>query len=292
LRRICVQKPYNRLENLAPFGGAGVAASVTFEAPVGLEAGYLASAEIGRHLAILGSCALARNNPSDERHYYLAHRALLRRFTAPHVRQGEPLRLVAVPFEKDSADVELRDHRDQVIASLSVDYRLLSGRLFARLFRAHFRDASASSDAPSPYGTPVPFEGETHAVDSAHALLSEVTPALCAGHFQEYPALPVAILMDGINRLACAHLFRSTSKEIALATCAVKAEQLAFAGESLQFSVKRTFETHQSAIYHGSVTRASDGTVFGEAALSYEVSSGVRRAPSESGMMEIRRPRE
>ena len=32
----------------------------------------------GRHLAIIGSCALARVNPTKEKHYYLAHKAKLR----------------------------------------------------------------------------------------------------------------------------------------------------------------------------------------------------------------------
>ena len=288
LDKICVQAPYNRVQDLAASGAHGVEARVSFEAPPGFESGPLASAEIGRHLAILGSCALARNNASERRHYYLAQQALLRRFETAAASEGEALRMVAIPVGNDSAEVVLTNHREQTVATLSVSYRVLSDRLFARLFRGQRRVTPAAVDGQSPYATPVVFEQETQELDSATALLREVTPELCQGHFDDYPALPVAILMDGINRLATSHLDRTLAKNFRLTTCAVSAERLAFAGESVEFSVKRTLEERQSVIYHGVARRAGDETVFGEATLTYELldrtsgfpPSGVQKAES------------
>lgn len=54
-----------------------------------------------------------------------------------------------------------------------------------------------------------------------------VSPGLCPGHFEHYPALPVAVLMDGLNRLACAHLALHEPRPFRLEHCDVQADRLA-----------------------------------------------------------------
>ena len=75
LQRICVRPPYFALRGLrSPEPGVCVA-WVEPEQPLGAEAGPIAGAEAGRHLAILGSAAIASRSPDGDQRYYLARAA-------------------------------------------------------------------------------------------------------------------------------------------------------------------------------------------------------------------------
>lgn len=271
--KICVRSPYFQLTDLQPHGGAGVRAYVLFESPRGIESDPLASAEVGRHLAILGSCALARNNLKPGRHYYLATEAMLVRHSRPDLDASEPLMLSARPDGSEHAEIELATPQGELSSTLRCRYQVLPERVFARLFKNHkIEQAARDSSAPSPYATPVTLRPLRADTTSAASLLPEVTPAMCRGHFTEFPAMPVAILMDGLHRLACRHVAAEVHPHLRLASADVRAERLAFSGEPVEFSVDLRERGDAFARYRGRASRHGDpSTVFGAIELVYEL---------------------
>lgn len=289
LGKICVQAPYNRLTALAPQGEGSVTARVVFESPAGFDAGQLASAEIGRHLAIGGSCALARHNPSGRRHYYLARRARLHRIVDVDVWAGEELSLLARPLARDRAEAFLMTSYGETIARLDCSYQVLSDRLFARCFRKNFVPEAPERVSASPYAAPVVLTEERHDALLARALLRAVTPELCVGHFHDYPAMPVAVLMDGIQRLACRHIDAVTGRPFRLRECSVEADQLAFAGEAVEFVVEQTSRDRQGLSYRGQARRLGEGTVFGDVRIRYDLLARDSEIPT-SGIRTVSGP--
>lgn len=289
--KICVRSPYFQLTDLQPFGEAGVRAYVLFESPRGIESDALASAEVGRHLAILGSCALAHNNPKPGRHYYLATEALLLRHPTPSLDVSEPVMVSARPDGPDHAVVELATQRGELSSTLRCKYQVLPERVFARLFKNHRLEGATSDRATrSPYATAVKLEPLRSDTASAASLLGAVTPAMCLGHFDEFPAMPVAILMDGLHRLACRHAAAEVHPHLRLVSAEVRAERLAFAGESVEFSVDLLERSASAARYRGRAARHGDpSTVFGAIDLVYELleSDSVLDAPKTSALKKL-----
>ncbi|ETR69153.1 MAG: hypothetical protein OMM_09852 [Candidatus Magnetoglobus multicellularis str. Araruama] len=78
-KHIKVSPPYYALKNvqLLKNNTAYFSAEIPVEYPAGNECGSITAAEIGRHLAILGSCSLSQSNPIKEKHYYIANKATL-----------------------------------------------------------------------------------------------------------------------------------------------------------------------------------------------------------------------
>lgn len=271
--KICVRPPYFKLTDLAPFGHDGVQAYVLFESPPGLERNERASAEVARHLAILGSCALARNNPRAGRHYYLATEGILTRHRTSYRRALEPMTVRAKPDGNQWAEIELMTPEGELDSTVRCRYQVLSERLFARLFKGHraIGDSSPASSL-SPYATPIATRLVRADATSATSLLQKVTPPMCLGHFEEYPAMPVAILMDVLHRLACEHASTNVHPRLRLSSAKMNAERLAFAGESVEFSVVLLEQDCRFVRYRGEAIRAGDpATTFGTIELLYDL---------------------
>lgn len=228
---------------------------------------------MGRHLAILGSCALARNNARPGKFFYLANEALLIRHELKSLNRQEPLLVLARPDGKSHAEIEMRTLDGSLSSTLRCRYQVLSERAFARFFASKKRPGQgAANGSASPYAKPVELNRLYTDAGQAVSLLDEVTAQMCLGHFRNYPAMPVAMLMDGLHRLACAHASEHVARGFRLITCAVGADQLAFAGESVEFSVELLRNEEGVLHYQGFARRKGEpGTIFGRADLAYQL---------------------
>lgn len=255
---IDVRSPYYALQAVETASAGVIQAKVLREQPLGHEVGPIASAEVGRHLAIAGACACSSIRQPAALHYYLAHRATI-------VRHHDPLADHAREFEITSQAVsssqrEARAHstltavgREQPLYELDVTYKVLARSVFQRLFAAHKRElrarpraADAAADPlqiarrDNPYVRLLPLQVTERSGEVIRAVLPEVTPAMCAGHFAMYPALPVAILMHTLSSLAGEALRErwGRSMRYRMQRADVYADQLAFAGERLEFDAR------------------------------------------------------
>lgn len=85
LSRIAVQRPYFSFGRLFMGSDGTVHGEFVPEQPTEWERGLVSAAEVGRHLAILGSIAATATTEESTRVYHLATRALFIRLRPPIV---------------------------------------------------------------------------------------------------------------------------------------------------------------------------------------------------------------
>jgi hypothetical protein len=256
--RICVRDPYFALSEVTEVGEGEVLARVPVEQEPEAEASPINAAEVGRHLAILGSCASSLVNPKDGQHYYLARRARLERLHEGALPRATGLLHATARAEfrekrTATAHTRLTDARGQPLFSLEVDYNVLSAAAFLRLFQGARqemrrepraergpRDTSADFAAlrQNPHCQPPPLHSHVRDGECLKATLGPVSAELCKGHFAMHPVLPVAVVMSGLSGLAgtlLRQLVGNPSARYLVTRGEVRADSLAYAGESVTF---------------------------------------------------------
>jgi hypothetical protein len=243
-RRTAVERPYFAFDELSLSADGAVIGEVRREHGLGYECGPLGAAEIGRHLAILGSCAAAAHAISDERLYYLATHAELRRHGLAHGRlplARATCRGTATIVERSartlSAQTTMQIGDDAPFVSLFVQYRVLSELLFARLF-SHLAVGSDHTGITSPYVEPIPLVWSEPRGNSIVARNHGLSARECAGHFRGYPAWPVAIIASCMLRTVerLLHHALQTPVQWVMDSCALDALELIPAAASVVFS--------------------------------------------------------
>lgn len=232
LNRICVRAPYFALHDLRWRAGEFVASAVADRRPTA-EAGPMQAGEISRHAAICGLCAIALGFEDDDRRYYLAQDATYTGHAnaAPY---GSTVVFAATVLERNKrqAVAEITASAGgQPLAALRVTYTILSDASFRRLFRSKqvpgFVGAPAGPMPELPPGEVVTEQGVRSIT------LERVPEEACAGHFEQYPALPVAVLMGQLGVVAAAHY--GAPYRVAHAT--MSAQDFCWAGERARFEV-------------------------------------------------------
>jgi 3-hydroxymyristoyl/3-hydroxydecanoyl-(acyl carrier protein) dehydratase len=114
----------------------------------------------------------------------------------------------------------------------------------------------------TPYARPLPLDYSKMTGDHSKAVLREISPQLCAGHFPLYPAMPIALLMHGLSTLCGGMLGAQAGAEVpyTVERAEVSAERLAFAGESLTFEARRVDEDAERTTFEASATLHSGET--------------------------------
>lgn len=191
---ICVTRPYYALQDLRSVRPGHVEAVVPIQSPPGRQTQVISLGEVGRHLAVLGLTAAATNNTATGRHFYLAHRAVGRMYAAGESPAPGPLHGIASiqgqNRRKALAHTELRDSAGTLIARMDVQYKVMTAAVFRRLM-----GTPAVADAepgPNPYRHAMPISDVSVHSGRGSAKL-DVRPEMCRGHFDGYPALPVAV---------------------------------------------------------------------------------------------------
>ncbi len=244
LRRVSVQAPYLALRNLEVLGAGWVAAEAPVEYPLGREVGPMSAAEAGRHLALVGSLAAASLQADDRQHYYLARRASLRRKHPGGGAGTGPLRVVAralLSRRSASASTVLKLASGRPVLELDVEYSVLSAKSFTRIFQSR---ASAASSGDSRAAVPRLSRSDVRVVAGGHASASfQVDAADCSGHFEGFPAMPVAKLSHGFGLVAgelvadLAASEDSCEARYRIDRCTLSADLLPFAGDSLHLGM-------------------------------------------------------
>jgi hypothetical protein len=286
---IGVRPPYFALRAIELRQPGFVQAAVRPEHPMGHEVGALAAAEAGRHLAILGACACSSIREPVGRHYYLAHRARLvqhqKRVAGDESRFEGVARSTTRTGHEATASAALHATRSgELLFELDISYKVLSQPAFQRIYAAHRKDLRAmqrdsvtASDEPelnrrrNPYLKALPLEITRRAPQSVRALLPEVSPQLCAGHFPFYPALPVAMLMHSLVTLSgeALRVRWGDAARYRVMAADVSADRLVFAGERVQFEATYQRSAVGREHYQATATLA-DGTAIGRMALELE----------------------
>lgn len=229
--RICVRPPYYALRDLR-FDGETLEARVSTGLPRGAEVGPIQGAELSRHAAIAGLCRAALEQGDDKRRYYLAQQAWYEGYpsAAPH---GSAVTLSAgldsLSKRAVRATVAARVG-GELLAHLEVEYTVLTEAAFDRLFQSRRQPTPADALSALPPGR---LEWRGPALTRS---LEAVPAGACAGHFEHYPAMPVAILMGQLAELAGAAL-EGGPVPYRVVRGRVEAQDFCWAGEPARFEV-------------------------------------------------------
>jgi hypothetical protein len=244
--RIEVCPPYFALTDLTRSEDGSVRALVEPRQALGDELGPITGAESGRHLAILGSCAAAFENPVEGRHFYLAYDAEVRRSrTRIEPDYAGPLTASARShFVDDSTAVAITDLRtedNRTIYTLVVFYLVVAEGDFRALFADHAQPDAPLEGRPDPYEEVLGLQDVSIWDTRLHGSLGRIDPYRCAGHFPGLPAMPVAFLMSNIASAAgqlLHHVLGRDEARFVIREASIRAENLAFAGERVDVHVE------------------------------------------------------
>lgn len=250
--RICVRPPYYALHHERLVDDVFVA-EATAELPQGRALGPMRPGDLSRHGAIAGLCAAALQQRDDKRRFYLANQATFQGFPV-HAPYGVPIQFEArvTALEKRSATASVRASVEGVsLATLEVHYSILTPALFERL-NAHRRQATPRLDKLAPVAEhPIHWDG---------GLGTRVIPAIplnaCSGHFDDYPAAPVALLMDQLAQVA----EQAVPEPSYIARGEVTASRLCWAGEEAVFTMRKLEEGMAETQFEGDI-RSQDADV-------------------------------
>lgn len=244
LERICVRPPYFALHDLRIEEDV-FCATAAAELAQGLEAGPMQAAEISRHGAIAGLCAAAQAQGDQQRRYYLAQEATY--VGVPNeVDYGTPvtLRAQVLDLNKRQAQVQIRVvAAGQDVAALEVLYTILTDSAFSRLFRS--RHQPGFGDELQTELATLPRSGLSRQGEGLVQQIDRVPEHACAGHFDGYPAMPVAILMGQLAQLAG----QTLESGFYVARAQVQARDFCWAGESARFVVQPVMQTGGQVVF-------------------------------------------
>lgn len=236
LKLIAVKPPYFALSNIER-KGEYLQATVPLEQTEHNEPDGMCTAEVGRHLAILGSLAVADGNPRKEKHYYLASEATLERVTDQPVSDTRfigRVRLESINKRVAEISGQLITEEGLLLYQVTVKYAIMHERIFERMF-GHERRVNINIPAKNPYRVKTKLFNIQHGLKSCHASLGRIKEDDCAGHFYNYPAVPIARLGFALSQLAGEHLhtIRNTSGNYYMYKVKIKAQSFIFAGEKI-----------------------------------------------------------
>ena len=242
---IGVTPPYYALENLSIEDNQATA-EFSAEQPTDNENGTIAAAEVGRHLAVLGACALSSLNPEKGKHYYLATSAELTNISNGALETNGRFVGVAKALEikkregKMSATVMTKEGIPMY--TLVTNYFIVNESVFEKLFKDKKQVTPLDLTADS-YKNEFPLSDIVISDNTLCATLGPLQPKDCAGHFVSYPCIPVAILMHALSRSAGKLLLDIVGDKNAryeVISADVKADRFAFASDHVQLSIRYT----------------------------------------------------
>ncbi len=239
---IAVTPPYYALENLSIEDNVA-RAEFSAEQPMENETGTIAAAEVGRHLAVLGACALSSLNPEKDKHYYLATSAEL-----TNVSNGSLVTNGRFIGEAKALEIKKREGKMSAtvttkegvpVYTLVTNYFIVNESVFAKLFKDK-KQLTALDLTDNSYKHEFPLSDIVVSGNTLQARLGPLDPKDCAGHFASYPCIPVAILMHALSRSAgklLLDLVGDETLQYKVLSADVKADRFAFAGDQVQLTV-------------------------------------------------------
>ncbi|MDA3928887.1 MAG: hypothetical protein PF541_07990 [Prolixibacteraceae bacterium] len=239
LENISVTAPYFALTNLF-IQQEYVYADFTTELIHIDEEGPISAAEVGRHMAILGSVVLANENPKKEKHHYLATDAIITRCThksSSKFALKSRAKMMSISRKNGVVYGEIFENDGSILYTIEVTYMILGKPIFERMFEQFKVETNFSKDF-NPYTTDSDFFDLKTNIESCFASIGIVKPEHCPGHFKNYPALPVARMgtsMGKIGGIHFMHLNPNEKKKYFISRAELHAKQLIFTGEEVMF---------------------------------------------------------
>lgn len=253
---IMTKSPYNILTNLKIDPLGNITADVKNEYHYPEEGGPIGAAEFGRHIGVLGSIQLAKDYNFGSQYFFLVTNASLNRRVDRVYEEDEfQVTTSTLNLDKRKGKIfgQLKDTAGNVVFDGTLEYVVLKPEFFFRVYDNYFTDKIIQNTV-SPY---INRKALSHIkIDNhqASALYGKIQPCECEGHFDNYPALPIAILGNLLSQLGI-RLFKhySTQKfnKIIVSNATIQAYKLAFHGDdvTIQAEILETLPNDSMRIF-------------------------------------------
>ena len=233
-----VTEPYYVLKNLTIDEDNVLKAYVQKQLFCEHEEKGMSYSEAGRHLAILGSLALANSNPVKEKHYYLATKAhVVRTLQEPYddVTHIGYMKTVSFNRKKAIAEGYLTTENGTKAYTIKVEYQVLTNALFQRMFKQHEQETPYLENY-NPYKDSIALFDLIQSEKQCSATLGTIDKKICVGHFDDYPALPVARIAQILTSIANIQnqKIKNNLKPLRIKRVILYAESFLFAGETMR----------------------------------------------------------
>ena len=243
IKKIGVSPPYFALKHLR-VEHENILADIIAQQPMGDERGSITAAEVGRHLAVLGSCSLAIDNSNSGKHYYLVYKAELINYSDSlknnilnFVGKSRTLRL---DKREGMAVSKLFCKEGKLLYELTTSYHILKEKLFEKLFVNKKVAMPIDAVKYNPYHYEFPLKDCSFNNNRMWTKFGPLTHKECKGHFPEYPSIPVSILMHALCRNAGRNLANVLNMQYvtySVSYAKMNAENLAFSGDVVLITV-------------------------------------------------------
>ena len=238
---IAITAPYYALNNVNINDHGALTADFPIELVNHNETRGISLSEAGRHMTILGSLALAYRNTSKEKHYYQATDAVFERLHDQPINADFCQGIVTVEKMKKKEGVVYGRLicADIVLYEMEIRYTILHEKIFKRLFSANSEDFSTPM-LGNPFAFQTRFFTELISRKSCMASIGMVRREDCMGHFDGYPALPVARIGGAMVDMSGFHYnaIRNTNFDFCIRSAELHAENFIFAGDSVSIETK------------------------------------------------------
>jgi len=240
-----VKEPYFALDELCWDSEGWLVAKAPVQCQSQYENTLMDASEVGRHLAILGSCVGALTNPEKTKHYYLACEAKLETYKS-YMSDSRPEYLFArakaefINKRELQANAEILDVNGGTVARLEVKYHVLKEKSFNRIYGDNVAENIFDVGITNPYENTVKLEIMDFSGNALTTSVGEVKPEMCLGHFDQVKALPVAILSQcflNSSYLLLRKRLNEADAKFVLKSCDLKAAKLATAGQRVEIQV-------------------------------------------------------
>lgn len=232
-----VSEPYFALRNVRTIENK-VIADVPIQLVKHDENADISLAEVGRHLAILGSLCVANANPQKSKHYYLATDGYFERCCNKSCEATEFIgtaTLISINRKVGQVYAELLTPDGRLVFKTTLSYAIISETLFHRLYNSHKKSSIPAKDN-NPYKVPIELKNISLSYEKCSAEIGEVKQEQCLGHFDYFPALPVARIGAVLTALSGEHFnyIQNKNSRYCIKTAEIHAKAFIFAGDSIE----------------------------------------------------------
>lgn len=242
LKGIAVTPPYFALSDIQFNANNSIVSKFPVEQSHPFELTPISGAESSRHMAILGSVLLSHLRNDTEKSYYLAFNATFNlkndNFDFPTTPQiyGHA---ILEKLEKRNATVYTQVLvNKKVVFDAVIDYVIVPQKVFERM-NITFRHPLITNPT-NPYSYLANFTEMTHNNSQLKLQSIKIRPESCVGHFDNYPAMPVAHLMSYFG-MGCAELLakiKGTYFKYSVKKAVMDVRELAFATQKLDIIIE------------------------------------------------------
>ncbi|MBN1253276.1 MAG: hypothetical protein JXR51_00105 [Bacteroidales bacterium] len=250
LTKIAVQPPYFALKDLSIEKEGVIKAKIHKEQQKNNEICVIPAAEVGRHLAILGSCSISLKMPDNLKYYYLAINADVTRISCKNDDSELYGTAETIYINKRNGYVEtnLYNSFGVHLYNVVIKYYFMQNVMFEKIFDK-YKSAKILKHFGNPYLNEIKLQDYVIKNNKLEATLGPLEPYQCSGHFPNYEAIPIAILMHQMSLAAgklFAHIYGDENLKYLVLDGKIKADNLAFAGDTVKIIIYYLENSYQN----------------------------------------------